>query len=99
MHRDRQDLASIKVKTARMLEIYALLRSELAAIPQGTFPSRDVEQLHQAVRTVEQNMLELQKGILQAREQSSPGSSDARALDEILDAVMSWVREPPASPE
>jgi hypothetical protein len=87
------NLAAIKIQTARMLEIYALLRHELGQMPADTFRPEDVAKLHQAISTVRTNMRDIQEHVVRAREASSEGSAEARELEEILTSVLAWVQE------
>ena len=90
-----QELTRIKVQTARMMEIYALLRRELAQQPPNAFRTEDIQQLHRAIATVEANMRQLQEYIVRTRERSSPQSAQARELEDILNAVLAWAQEQP----
>lgn len=87
------DLGRVRVQTARMLEIYALLRGELdGGAIRLTQQMR--EQLTQAIWTIAGNMQELQDYLAVATEdtsdtraESSPDSASAdrnRALSEAL---------------
>ena len=88
-----ESLAGIRVQTARMVEIYALLRRELEQMPAASFRAEDVAKLHRAIGSVQASMRELQEHVVKAREGSSVDSAEARELEEILNSVLEWVQE------
>lgn len=87
------ELDRIKVQTARMLEIYALLQKELKENTHLSLSMEDQDQLSQAIATVEANMRQLQAYIIACREESSQMDTETRELEEILNAVLSWAQE------
>ena len=87
------ELDRIKVQTARMLEIYALLQKELKENTHLSLSTEDQDQLSQAIATVEANMRQLQAYIIACREESSQADPETRDLEEILNAVLSWAQE------
>lgn len=86
-------LDRIKVQTARMLEIYALLQKELKENTHLSLSAEDQDHLSQAIATVEANMRQLQAYFIACREESSQADPEVRELEEILNAVLSWVQE------
>ena len=71
-------LATIRIQTARMLEIYALLRRQL---DEGAvhLPREKHDQLSGAIRTIARNMLELQSfhaTTAQKEQNSGPSSGE-----------------------
>jgi len=105
---DSPNLDRVRVQTARMLEIYALLRGELDGGGLRLTPSQR-EQLTQAIWTIAGNMEELQAYLATYREDNSAPNSESppaavspRAgdqpgegedLDELLAVVLKWVTE------
>ena len=83
-------LDRIKVQTARMMEIYALLQAELEKNTSLSLLSGERSQLHQAIATIEANMRQLQAYIVAYQEENSSPVDEARELEEILDAVLKW---------
>ena len=86
-------LDGIRIQTARMLEIYALLRRELEENTHLHLTPEDLERLHGAIASVEANMRELQAYIVTHLEENSPEEAEARELGEILDSVLKWAHE------
>lgn len=86
-------LDRIKVQTARMLEIYALLQKELKENTHLSLSAEDQDQISQAIATVEANMRQLQAYFITCREESSQANPEACELEEILTAVLNWVQE------
>jgi hypothetical protein len=102
------NLDGIRVQTARMLEIYALLRRELDGGNRLGASPEDRGRLQRAVDTIAANMADLATRLSAAAEQCSPPDeegrvdypgigrldrSEARELEEILDAVLRWHAE------
>ena len=83
-------LDRIRVQTARMIEIYALLQAELEKNTALSLSAEDRAQLHQAIATIEANMRQLLAYIVSCQEENSPASAEVRELEEILDAVLKW---------
>jgi len=101
-------LDGIRVQTARMLEIYSLLRSELEGSGMIDMPLSARSMLQQAVDTIADNMAQLAAHLAAMMETPSavhedgsvdyPGigrvvPSEAHELEEILDAVLKWHAE------
>lgn len=87
------NLDRIKVQTARMMEIYALLQKELEENTHLSLPAEVRTQLNQAIATVEFNMRQLQAHIVTYQEENSHSHTESRELEEILDAVLKWQLE------
>ena len=102
------NLDGIRVQTARMLEIYSLLRSELDGGNKLKMPPETRSLLQQAVDTIAENMAQLAAQLSAAMETPSaqredgsieyPGlghveAAEAHELEEILDAVLKWHAE------
>ena len=85
-------LSRIKVQTARMLEIYDLLQREIADSEFLKVSGEERRLLEEAVRTVEDNMLQIQAHFseYEYREENLPTSSEAEELEEIVNAVLQW---------
>ena len=87
------ELARIRVQTARMMEIYALLQSELKENGNLSLSESDRTQLHRAIATIESNMRQLQAYIVARQEETSSSHGETRELEEILEAVLKWQME------
>lgn len=101
-------LARVRVQTARMLEIYSLLRDELGGANKIGMQSKERRRLQRAVDTIAANMAQLAAQLAAATETPSaihqdgsvdyPGigrvdPTEARELEEILDEVLKWHAE------
>ena len=81
----------IKIQTARMLEIYALLRRELESHSGLKLSPQAQNQLHQAIDSIAANMQLLQHHVTLPEEGNSPlDENSSRQLDEIVNAVLKW---------
>jgi hypothetical protein len=87
------NLDRLKVQTARMMEIYALLSGELEKNTYLALPATERTQLDQAIATIQANMRQLQEYLMAYQEENSPTGQEARELEEILDAVLRWQME------
>lgn len=102
------NLDGIRVQTARMLEIYSLLRGELDGRNKIGMPEGERFRLQQAIDTIAANMVDLMSRLAASAEQCSapdeegrveyPGigrldKTEAKELEEILDAVLRWHAE------
>ncbi len=107
MAASRPKLDTVRVQTARMLEIYSLLRAEMER-GDMRLSSAECDRLNGAIRTIAGNMARLQAEFVDAGseaateapsdtapvpEPSSAPSIDARDIDEIVDAVLKWQSE------
>lgn len=86
-------LDRIRVQTARMLEIYALLRRELNEGTGLRLSTGDLGGLQNAIEAIEANMRQLQAAVIAYQEECSAPDPEARELEEILDAVLKWAQE------
>ena len=87
-------LDQIKIQTARMLEIYALLRKELDENKGLLLSPTKLSQLSASVDKIEANMRQLQTQFSGQQEVSS--EEDRRnitELDDIVNAVLKWHTE------
>jgi len=82
MDSDKPDLGRVRVQTARMLEIYALLRGELDGGGLRLTPAMR-EQLTQAIWTIAGNMKELQEYLAATREDSSARASESTPVEAV----------------
>lgn len=87
------NLDRIKVQTARMMEIYALLQKELEENTQLLLPAEVRTQLNQGIAAIEANMRQIQAHIVTFQEENSHSHAETRELEEILDAVLKWQLE------
>lgn len=88
-----RNMHQIKIQTARMLEIYALLQKELDEATGLSLSTDQRAQLNIAVDKIEANMRALQVHFAQRQEESSEAREDLEELDEILNAVLKWHME------
>ena len=90
MEHPRIEFDAIRVQTARMMEIYALLRGELEKNAGLYLTDQMRNQLDRAIATIHANMRQLQKSLATFREENTPEAEEARELTEILEAVLQW---------
>jgi hypothetical protein len=86
-------LDRIRIQTARMLEIYALVQNELGKNKHLALSVEGRAQLHQAVLTIEANMRQLQAYMAACREENSPEAAGDQGLEVILDTVLKWTHD------
>lgn len=86
-------LDKIKIQTARMLEIYALLQQELNEATGLSLSGDQRAQLTTAVEKIEANMKQLQVQFAKQQEDSSESREELEELDQILNAVLQWHME------
>ena len=86
-------LDQIKIQTARMLEIYALLQKELNDGTGLSLSGAQRAQLNMAVEKIEANMKQLQVQFAKQQEDSSETREELEELDQILNAVLQWHME------
>ena len=86
-------LDQIKIQTARMLEIYALLQKELTENTGLSLSGAQRAQLNRAVEKIEANMKQLQVQFAEQQEDSSEAREELEELDQILNAVLQWHME------
>ena len=94
MHEPALKLDAIRVQTARMMEIYALLKNELE---KNTLllPSEETRaQFDSAIETIRANMGQLLNTLITYQEQLDAAdeneSAEAGELGELLTAVLEW---------
>lgn len=85
---NKQRIDRIKIQTARMLEVYALLQSELERSEQLGISADDRQHLSLAIDTIASSMRQLQDHFSPPSEDNS--SPRPKNIDEILDAVLKW---------
>jgi len=81
-------LDRIRVQTARMLEVYALLQCELEKNRQLAVSQEERRHLNQAIDIIAASMRQLQDHFAQHPEDNSLPLP--KNIDEILDAVLKW---------
>jgi hypothetical protein len=84
----KQRIDRIKIQTARMLEVYSLLQSELERSEQLGISADDRQHLSLAIDTIAGSMRQLGEHFAPLAEGNS--ASRPRNIDEILDAVLKW---------
>lgn len=84
----KQRIDRIKIQTARMLEVYSLLQSELERSEQLGISADDRQHLSLAIDTIAGSMRQLQEHFTPLPEENS--TSRPKNVDEILDAVLKW---------
>ena len=94
MHSPAIKLDAIRVQTARMMEIYALLKSELEKNTLFLSAPDARAQLDASIDTIRTNMKQLLAVLVAQQEQwdekESGDDSEARELEELLEAVLEW---------
>jgi len=101
-------LDGVRIQTARMLEIYSLLRQELEGANKIGMPANERSRLQRAIDTIAANMAQLAALLAAATETPSamyqdgsvdyPGigridPAEAQELEEILEEVLKWHAE------
>ncbi|HIG52466.1 MAG TPA: hypothetical protein EYG11_13485 [Candidatus Latescibacteria bacterium] len=96
MRRPQIKLDNIRVQTARMMEIYTLLRGELEK-NSGLGPSKHTRsQLDHAIATIHTNMRQILDILTAYQEENSLATEEVQELEElegILEAVLAWHNE------
>ena len=90
MERPRIKFDCIRVQTARMMEIYALLQGEFKKNTGLGLTAQTRAQLDHAIATIYANMRQLLEILTTYQEENSPEAEEARELEEILEAVLQW---------
>ena len=83
------DLDKIRVQTARMMEIYSLLRNELENNTQNISSTLERQKLANAIETIRDNMLKTLEA-LSTLQQQSQNTSEQIKLEELLNSVIEW---------
>ncbi|MFA6109739.1 MAG: hypothetical protein WDA75_13310 [Candidatus Latescibacterota bacterium] len=86
-------LDRIRVQTARMVEIYALLQRDLEEATHLHLSPEDRNRLTLAIDTIEANMRQLLGWLVTYQEETAHDQVEATELGEILDSVLRWVQE------
>lgn len=86
-------LDRIRVQTARMVEIYALLQRDLEEATHLHLSPEDRNRLTLAIDTIEANMRQLLECLVAYQEETAHDQAEATELGEILDSVLRWVQE------
>ena len=94
MHEPAIKLDTIRVQTARMMEIYALLKNELEKNALLLLSEETRAQLDSAIETIRANMGQLLNTLIIYQEQLDSAdeneSAEAGELKELLTAVLEW---------
>ena len=81
-------------QTARMMEIYALLKNELEKIPLLLSSEETRAQLDSAIDTIRANMRQLLNTLMAYQEQQDCADgnepTEAGSCEELLSAVLEW---------
>ena len=83
------DLDKIRVQTARMMEIYSLLRNELESNTQNISSTLERQKLANAIETIRDNMLKTLETLSTLQKQSQ-NTSEQIKLEELLNSVLEW---------
>ena len=86
-------LDSIRVQTARMIEIYTLIKDELEKNDELGLTKQTQAQLNHAIDTIHVNMRQLIEQLTAYQEENSLIHQEALELEEILSAVLQWQNE------
>ncbi|MCC7263247.1 MAG: hypothetical protein IT369_12080 [Candidatus Latescibacteria bacterium] len=84
----KQRIDRTKIQTARMLEVYSLLQSELEQSEKLGISADERQHLSLAIDTIAGSMRQLQEQFAPVPEETS--ASKPKNIDEILDAVLKW---------
>ena len=84
-HPDR--LTPIRVKTAKMLELHALLQEELDHVQALDIPPHERDKLNRAISTLATAMREIEANFAQNGKINAP-SPAANELDQLVDALL-----------
>ena len=94
MHEPAIKLDTIRVQTARMMEIYALLKNELEKNTLLLPSEKTRTQLDSAIETIRANMGQLLNTLITYQKQLDSAdeneSAEAGELEELLTAVLEW---------
>ena len=84
-------LDTIRVQTARMMEIYALLRGELEKNTLLLTSPEERKQLDASIAAIRTNMRQLLDALVAYQQQQDDiHENEARELEELLHAVLEW---------
>jgi|TARA_B110000438_G_scaffold138425_1_gene133767 hypothetical protein len=96
MRRPQIKLDSIRVQTARMVEIYTLLQGELEKNSGLGLTKQTRGQLDHAIATIHANMRQILDLLTAYQEENSLATEEVQELEElegILEAVLAWHNE------
>mgnify|MGYP003978820811 FL=1 len=96
MRRPQIKLDSIRVQTARMMEIYTLLQGELKENSGLGLTKQTRDQLDHAIATIHANMRQILDLLTAYQEENSLATEEVQELEElegILEAVLAWHNE------
>ena len=96
MRRPQIKLDSIRVQTARMMEIYTLLQGELEKNSGLGLTKQTRGQLDHAIATIDANMRQILDLLTAYQEENSLAAEEVEELEElegILEAVLAWHNE------
>ncbi len=84
-------LDTIRVQTARMMEIYALLRGELEKNTLLLTSPEERTQLNTSIAIIRTNMRQLLDALaVYQQQQDDVSANEARKFEELLQAVLEW---------
>ena len=83
------NLDKIRVQTARMMEIYALLRNELEKNTFSILSKAEQQQLENGIETIRNNMLQTLE-ILSTLQKEAKNTGEQLELEELLNSVLKW---------
>ena len=83
------NLDKIRVQTARMMEIYALLRNELENNTFSILSKAERQQLENGIETIRNNMLQTLE-ILSTLQEEAKNTGEQLELEELLNSVLKW---------
>jgi hypothetical protein len=83
------NLDKIRVQTARMMEIYALLRNELENNTFSILSKAERQQLENGIETIRNNMLQTLE-ILSTLQKEAKNTGEQLELEELLNSVLKW---------
>ena len=96
MRRPQIKLDSIRVQTARMMEIYTLLQGELEKNSGLGLTKQTRAKLDHAIATIHTNMRQILDFLTAYQEENSLAAEEVQELEElegILEAVLAWHNE------
>ena len=96
MKRPLVKLDSVRIQTARMMEIYALLRGELEKNADLGLTEQTRDQLDNAIAMIHANMRQLLDLLTAYQKENTLAAEEVQELgelEEILEAVLAWHNE------
>jgi hypothetical protein len=83
------NLDKIRVQTARMMEIYVLLRNELENNAHSISSITERQKLANAIETIRKNMLQTLE-MLSMLQKEAKNTGEQNELEELLNSVLKW---------